>query len=173
MPRQPVAMKPQDVCLALQLSLTPDVGFRQIAESLAMSVGEAHNSAQRLRDSQIVLVSRLGVNPSALVEFLVHGVSYVFPGVLGPKVRGVPTAHSGPPLAEHFSPADPIVWPYASGSVRGALLLPLCPSAPKISEANPELYCLLTLVDALRVGHAREKKVARDLLESSILKNDL
>jgi hypothetical protein len=35
-------------------------------------------------------------------------------------------------------------------------------------EANPPLYRLLTIVDALRVGRSREKNLAQRLLEQEI-----
>jgi hypothetical protein len=42
------------------------------------------------------------VNRQAVLEFLVHGVRYVFPAVLGPEAQGVPTAAAAPALAERL-----------------------------------------------------------------------
>lgn len=169
---QLITLRPQDVCVALQLCLTPEVAFRDLAKSVAMSLGETHNATQRLRSARLVLVDRSVPNRPGLAEFLQHGVPYAFPGVLGPVSRGVPTAHSGPVLAAHLSGDDPVVWPHRSGNVRGATLAPLCPSAPSLADDNSELYELLTLVDALRVGRARERALAIELLRASILAHD-
>jgi hypothetical protein len=38
----------------------------------------------------------------AFLEFLEHGLQYVFPPKAGNMRRGAPTAHGGPPLAKYF-----------------------------------------------------------------------
>jgi hypothetical protein len=43
--------------------------------------------------------------------------------------------------------------------------VPLIPAVVTIWESNPDLYDMLTLVDALRIGRARERKLARQHLE--------
>jgi len=171
MPKVRVALRPHDVCVALQLCVTPEVAFRALAQSVGLSLGEAHNATQRLREARLVFPDRSAIQRPALLEFLTHGVPYAFPAHLGPEVRGVPTAHAGPLLAEHIGGA-PVVWSHSTGSVRGASIIPLCASAPEAASVNPELYDLLTLVDALRVGRARERSKARELLESVLLAPD-
>ena len=168
MSRQALALRPHDVCVALQLVLTPDVSFRELARSAGQSLGEAHNASKRLEIARLYLSHRKEVNKPALVEFLVSGVPYVFPGELGPETRGVPTAHSGPPLRDVVSSSTVIVWPSADGEARGQALTPLCAAAPKTIDANPALYRWLTIVDALRVGRARERNLAREALEREI-----
>ncbi|MCA1791586.1 MAG: hypothetical protein LC667_17570, partial [Thioalkalivibrio sp.] len=101
-------------------------------------------------------------------DLLVHGVPYVFPGQLGPDTQGVPTAHSGPALVERLSGADAIVWPSADGEMRGQALVPLCASAPDLVQGNAALYRWLTLVDALRVGRARDRSLAKDILREEL-----
>jgi hypothetical protein len=44
--------------------------------------------------------------------------------------------------------------------VRGTSLAPLYPAATTLPERAPEVYRLLTLVDAVRVGRARERGAA-------------
>lgn len=98
----------------------------------------------------------------ALREFVLHGARYSFPPVQGSVVRGVPTAYAGPSLRELFGTSDePIpVWPYPKGSARGVALQPLYPSVPRVTQSDPQLYDLLTLFDALRIGAARERELA-------------
>ncbi len=108
------------------------------------------------------------VNRLALSEFLAHGVRYAFPAVPGAQVQGVPTAHSAPPLSDHIVGTDPVVWPAGTGVVRGASLTPLLARAAELPEHCPPLYEALTLVDALRVGRARERAIAIRELEKHL-----
>ena len=75
-------------------------------------------------------------------------------------VRGIATAHSAPPLNNEIMSEEQFVWPYAKGTVRGHSIIPLYPSVPEAALKDAKLYELLALVDALRVGRAREKELA-------------
>ena len=100
-------------------------------------------------------------NRSALYEFLVHGLKYVFPAERGGITRGIPTAHSAAPLNAKLRGDDgPIVWPDAQGKLRGEALAPLHKSAKTAARNDSRVYELLALVDALRVGRAREREIA-------------
>ena len=168
MSQQVLALRPHDICVVLQLVLTPGVPFRELARLVGQSLGQAHNATKRLESARLYLSHRSEVNRPALVEFLVSGVPYVFPGELGPETRGVPTAHSGPALREAVAAHTLVVWPSANGEARGLSLAPLCASAPDTIDSNPPLYRWLTIVDALRVGRARERSIAREALEREI-----
>ena len=167
MSRQAISLRPHDVCVALQLVLTPRFAFRDIAEAVGLSVGESHNSVGRLEVARLFQSHQDKANVPALLEFLVNGVPYAFPGVLGPETRGVPTAHFGPAF-ESMSSVDPVVWPSARGRARGLGLPPLCKSAPELTDRNEVLYRWLTVVDALRIGRARDRGFARDLLKREL-----
>jgi hypothetical protein len=52
--------------------------------------------------------------------------------------------------------------------VRGSALLPLYPNLPLTAEKDQTLYELLALFDALRIGQAREREIARTLLEERL-----
>jgi hypothetical protein len=53
------------------------------------------------------------------------------------------------------------VWPDADGDVRGVTLDPLHKTVPKAARKDPVLlHELLALVDALRDGRARERRIA-------------
>ena len=157
--RQP-SLRPGDVAVALELALRPAEPFVPLARSVGISLGEAHNAVRRLRAARLLGPDERRVAASTLVDFLLSGVPYVYPGVLGPDARGVPTAWSAPPLAAEFGDADPVVWPSASGRLRGQSLTPLYPAAPALAATRPDLYELLALVDAVRVGRARERALA-------------
>ena len=101
------------------------------------------------------------VNRRALEEFLVHGLKYVFPARRGPLARGVPTAHSAPPLDKLIvDDGTPLVWPDSEGTVRGETLEPIYKTAPMAARRDPRLYTSLVLIDAIRAGRARERKLA-------------
>ena len=52
--------------------------------------------------------------------------------------------------------------------MRGSTLLPLYPKLPLAARADQCLYELLALFDSLRIGQARERELARSLLESRL-----
>lgn len=153
-------LKPHDVAVALQLVLEPDATYRGLAELVGVSQGEAHNAVKRLTHARLTAVDTRAVNRRALLEFLSNGVPYAFAEEPGADTRGVPTAHAAPPLADDFADAQPYVWPDLNGTARGQAVKPLYPGAPATVRDNPRLYELLALVDALRVGRARERQRA-------------
>lgn len=102
------------------------------------------------------------LNRSALLEFLLHGIRYVFPAEKGALTRGVPTGYAASPLKEFIATdGEPIpVWPHAEGPVRGYSFSPLHKNVPQAALRDARLYELLALVDALRDGRARERDLA-------------
>ena len=81
----------------------------------------------------------------------------------------MPTAIGGPVLRTHFEESvESPVWPDPEGKVRGPSLQPLSPSVVEASKKDEALYEVLTLVDALRVGAARERKIASEELEARL-----
>ena len=66
---------------------------------------------------------------------------------------------------------DPIpVWPDVYGGIRGVACHPIHPSIPKSLRENPDLsfYELLVLIDAIRLGRAREREIATILLNDRL-----
>ncbi|MEG4446282.1 hypothetical protein QUB47_34895, partial [Microcoleus sp. AT9_B5] len=57
------------------------------------------------------------------------------------------------------------VWPDPQGVVRGQAIAPLYRSVPQAASNDPELYALLSLIDAIRVGRVREQRLAASELE--------
>jgi len=162
------SLRPVDVVVALHLVLRPEDGYETVADLLAIGLGSGHRSVRRLMAGGLVLPHRRAVNRKALLDFLVCGVPHAFYAVVGAEAQGVPTAHAAPLLSEHIESAGRIVWPSVEGQVRGQGLIPLYEGAPGLVSREPELYGLLTLVDALRVGRARERRIASELLEARL-----
>jgi hypothetical protein len=161
-------LKPHDVVVALQLTLTPNAPYRALAESVGLSLGEIHNAIKRLTAARLLSVDRRIPRRTSLLDFLLKGVPYAFAAELGAESRGVPTAHAAPPLYAHFSTSDAVVWPFAEGKVRGPAVEPLYEEAPSLPSRNPDLYELLALVDALRIGRARERELATTILRERL-----
>lgn len=109
----------------------------------------------------------LRANARALLGLLEYGVKYVFPARPGPLGRGIPTAFAAPVLAnEVLSAGETIyVWPYACGSRMGQTIPPLFKTVPVAVQSDPDLYAMLALVDAIRLGNPRERTIARKRLE--------
>ncbi|HEX4602934.1 MAG TPA: hypothetical protein VH724_03000 [Candidatus Angelobacter sp.] len=129
-----------------------------------MSVSEVHAAVKRAEAAHLLHGPDLGGNPNgkALEEFLLHGLKYVFPAQHGAMTRGLPTSYAAEPLRRHIRAGDePLpVWPDPGGPVRGAAFEPLYRSVPAAARRDPCLYELLALVDAIRDGRARERKIA-------------
>ena len=162
-------LRAHDVAVALQLCLEPGLAYRPLADAVGLSQGETHNAVQRLVAARLVRGDTRAVNRGALLDFLTGGVPYAYATSIGAETRGVPTSHAAPPLKADFPNADAMVWPSADGKVRGAAVEPLYPAAPATARRNPALYELLALVDALRVGRARERQRARTFLRERLL----
>jgi DNA-binding Lrp family transcriptional regulator len=168
-PRSTVpSLRPHDVVVVLQLALRPQLPYAALAEAVGLSQGESHNAVKRLTAARLLRPGGRQPNRTALLEFLTSGVPYAFAAEPGPIVRGVPTAHSAPPLAAEVLDSDPVVWPSVEGQVRGASVEPLYPGAPATAQRNPDLYELLVLVDALRIGRARERQRAKAILHERL-----
>lgn len=162
-------LKPQDIAVALQLALTPGLTYAALAAATGISQGEVHNAVRRLRGARLVLTDSATVYRPALLEFLGAGVPYAFPAELGAESRGVPTAHAAGVLGEGFSTTESLVWPSVEGRVRGASVVPLYSGAAATAARNPALYELLALVDAVRLGRARERTRAKQVLRERVI----
>jgi hypothetical protein len=165
-------IKPQDIAILLKLVSLGDRKWRHIdlVASLGLSQTEISFSLNRCRTVGFLDSAKKKVMKVALLEFLVHGLKYVFPARPGPVSRGMPTAHSAAPLARSIvaSADDNYVWAYDNGRVRGQSIAPLYDKAPLAAEKDKALYELLALVDAVRAGRAREQALAVRELEARL-----
>jgi hypothetical protein len=112
---------------------------------------------------------KLGVpraNTKALFEFIVYGLKYVLPARAGELTRGIATGFAAPVLEKSLISAGEHVpvWPYARGNTMGMKVEPLFKTAADAARRDPEMYALLALVDAIRLGQPRERNLAAELL---------
>ena len=179
-------MKSQDIIVLLKLALlhqrisdhkVVEVGAfsaRGLEATLGISKSEVNASIRRSIEAGLAQKDRTSgypkANISALLEFIIHGLRYVFPVQPGAMVRGMATAAAAPVLKnELISAGDYIcVWPDAEGHEMGQSLKPLFKSVTIAAKRDSELYDLLALVDAMRLGNPRESNVAQALLEQRL-----
>lgn len=164
-------LKPQDVVVLLHIAGAPTTKtYQQLSLDLSMSASEVHQALRRAGESGLYDPLGKTVRTEALLEFLRYGLRYVYPAKRLPRGRGVPTGVSAEPLCGHFptSDGDDLVWPDPDGDSYGDGLEPLYKSVPFAARRNPALHRRLALVDAIRGGRARERKLAMDLLPEEI-----
>jgi hypothetical protein len=171
MKAQQPTMNPLDVVVLLKIISLGSSSWNQIplAESLAMSQSEISKSVARSRYAGLLDPSGKNVRKLALLDFLKYGIAVVFPQQPGAVVRGIPTAHSAPPLNKIIQSTEHYVWPSGKGTLRGQSIVPLYPSVVEAVQKDKELHELLAMVDAIRVGKAREKELAINELQNRIL----
>jgi hypothetical protein len=166
-------LKPQDIVILLKLVALNDTSWTNssIARSLNISPAEVGLSFKRTTAARLFDNRRHTPRITALEEFLVHGLKYVWPAVPGPMTRGMPTAYAAPPLKSIISQAPtawPPVWPSPTGLEQGYELKPLYESVIEAASRDSALYELLALVDAIREGRPREQKIAIDELKKRL-----
>jgi hypothetical protein len=160
-------MKSLDVVVLCKLYILQSEGkgnwtYAQLAEQVCQSVGETHASVKRLKVSRLFDEFTRSVIASALLEFLVHGIKYAFPAEIGPPARGIATSHSAPVLYDDVvqSGLDSYVWAFSKGAHKGVSVMPLSKNVPLAVQKDPLLYDFLALIDAIRIGKARERDEA-------------
>lgn len=163
-------MSSHDIVVLLKIA---DYGSQKwfqipLADALGISQSEISKSIQRSKFAGLLAPDGRTVMKNSLLDFLQFGLPFVFPQKPGPIVRGIPTAHSASPLNSDIQSSETYVWPYAKGTVRGQSILPLYPTIPKVALMDKNLHELLALVDALRVGRAREKDLAVKALKKRL-----
>lgn len=174
MKTQQPTMSPLDVVILLKIISMGNQSLAQkpLAEALFMSQSEISKSFARSKYAGLLDSTGKKVRKMALMDFLQYGIAVVYPQQPGSIVRGIPTAHSAAPLSEIIQSTEPYVWPSGKGTLRGQSIIPLYPSVVDAVQNDPKLHELLALVDALRVGKAREKELAISELKKRILNGE-
>ena len=87
----------------------------------------------------------------------------------GRLVKGIPTGIAAPIFKDKMVLGDePIhVWPYVHGTMKGIAIEPLFNNVAKsvAMTVDEDFYALLSLLDAIRAGRAREKNMAIKMLK--------
>lgn len=170
-------LRPQDVALLLKLVAQSHRSWlgKDLAQALHLSASEVSEALARCRFSRLLAADphALVVQRHALLDFLFYGLPYAFAVQPGAPARGLATGASAPPLVQTFGAEPAYVWLGAIGSQWGIAVEPLYPQAPAAAQHDCQLYGLLALTDALRLGRPREVKLARQLLEQQLTATSL
>ncbi|MFP4220589.1 MAG: hypothetical protein ACLFM4_09090 [Phormidium sp.] len=164
-------LKPQDVIILLKVHCWQgNWTYEQLALSLKTSTSVVYESLRRCEVSRLYHRNHRRVMRGALLEFLVHGVKYVFPATVGNLKRGIPTAHSAEPLKSLLVVSEPMpyVWAFPRGKVKGQEIKPLYKQLSEVIEDDRRFYEIVCLVDALRIGKVREQELAIAVLKERL-----
>ncbi len=149
---------------------------RGLASLTGISKTEVGKSLKRSISAGIAYYDRKNnlprVSRPIIYNFIIHGLKYVFPVSISLMTRGIPTSFASPALREHVETAGGLiyVWPDPEGKEMGQSIEPLFPSVPFAVRQDRQLYEFLALIDAIRLGNAREVKLAKIQLEKGLMK---
>ncbi len=147
---------------------------RSLSATLGVSKTEVHNSINRSLSVGLAYCDRntthLRVNKKILLNIIIHAIKYVFPATVSSMTRGIPTSFSSPALQKYVETAGDLiyVWPDPRGKKMGQSVLPLFSSVPFAVRRDKLLYEYLALIDAIRLGNAREVNLAKLQLEKGL-----
>jgi predicted transcriptional regulator len=163
-------MRPHDVVILLKIASkgSDEWLMKDLAYEVKISASEVSESFNRSVYAGLLSADKKRLMRTALLEFLEHGLKYVYPQQPGPLVRGMATAFSAEPLLNDIQANEQVVWPYAEGNIRGQAIEPLHPNVPSACMEDKNLYELLALIDALRIGRKREKQIAMEELKKRL-----
>lgn len=155
---------PQDLYVLSKLAcISGEWTFRGLSDELFLSTSQIHAALRRAKTAGLYLPDRKRLNRLALEEFIIHGVKYSFAVERGGLSVGLPTSFAAPPLSKNIvCSADTIVpvWTSTQGNQKGYAIEPLHPAAPQAAFLDKNFYEFLALIDGLREGRARERKLA-------------
>lgn len=139
-----------------------DWTYRALASTLEVPHALVQRALQRAEEAGLYSGANRSVHRANLEELILHGLRFLAPAKLGSVVAGIPAAWAASPMASLIrESADlPPVWAAAHGHVRGQALPPLHESAIHAAEHQPRLSELLSIIDSIRAGDVRIRKVA-------------
>jgi hypothetical protein len=164
-------MRPQDIVVLLKILTIHKQPwqYRDFSRELYLSVSEISESLSRSHLAGLVDESKRIVRRRALLEFIEFGLHYVFPQQPGAFVTGFPTAHSHPFFSKKIITEQQYVWQDTDGKLKGFAIQPLYQKVTRAIRTDEDLYRLLAAIDIVRVGNARELKIALNELAQYIL----
>lgn len=167
-----VVLRPLDIVILLKVHLKEGQSWSQmgLASELGISSQSVNAGLKRAQLARLYDPYRKVIIRSLLLEAIIHGIRFFVPAVRGEASKGMPTAWAGPHLQTLLMPSNdpPPVWPTPLGEIEGYAFEPLHESVPHAAARDYELYELLTLVDAIREGDARSRRLAGEELRARI-----
>lgn len=169
--KEHTGMRPHDLIIlcAVLLQKKDDWFMKDLAHKLTLSQSEISESLHRSMQVGLIGPEKRLVQKLNLMEFLHHGLKYIFPAIPGTLDRGMPTAVSAKPLADQLNSSYEYIWPVPGGEMNGITIPPLYAKLPKACQEWESLYRVVTLIDTLRMNqNAREVEIAVDLLNREL-----
>ena len=163
----------------LEVFVASRLSIRGLAAETGISKSEISQSLKRNYFAGLAKPDRQNdlprANLRALLEFVVHGLRFVFPVKPAELTRGIATGLAAPVLQGQLMTAGELapVWPDAKGNSKGQAIAPLFKSVTFAVRKDPQLYEYLALADAIRMGQPRERTFASELLEKILLRKRL
>ena len=145
--------------------------LRELARALHVDHTLVHRSLKRAETASLYATDTKTVNRANFEELMSHAARFIAPARLGELTTGVPAAWGAEPISTIIRqpPQEPPpVWPDANGNVRGQTLRPLHKAAVQASRESPELAHLLSILDSLRAGDVRVRKIAAHSLHETL-----
>lgn len=177
-----MVIKPQDIVVLSKLIASErqqrEWTQNSMANELCLSPSQINSALKRLVSAGLVTPYHPPKKPQVIYlaceEFFIYGLKYVFPAKPGKIARGIATSYAAPSFNNEVSLGSEAipVWPFGEGEVRGASIEPLYSSVPKSISKYPDplFYDILSLLDAIRSGRARDRQIAIKKL-AAILKS--
>lgn len=161
-------LKGQDVVVlaALMDKRGEAESYQELGRRVCLSASETHAVVKRLQTAAL-LTSDCRVLKRNAIEFLVHGLRYLFPfRPIGGVARGLATSYAAPVARGAFATTGSIsVLNCASGETMGQPFDPLYETAPEAARNDGTLYDRLAFFDMLRGGRLRERQFANSKLK--------
>ena len=167
-------MKPQDIVILAKIVLLKGKSWTTVslAQDLYLSQSEISKSLKRSQLAKLYNSKTKMVFKSALFDFLIKGIRYVFPAEVGRISTGVATSISCEVLRDLIVSDDNYVWPCIDGNIRGESIKPLYEKVPLVALKDSKLHEVLALIDVIRFGRVREVEIAQDLLKQRICEDE-
>jgi len=157
---------------------------RGLGSSLGISKTEVGASLRRCMDNNLLILRNISnknnisliesdwiINKKALFEIIKYAVPYLYPPQQLGFDYGILTGFSAPVLSKELTSAgsSSIIWPSEYGTAYGQALEPIYKTVAFASKNDNFVYNCFALIDAYRLGKAREKDIAIKLIEKEIL----
>ena len=164
--RKHTGMRPHDIPILVKVFITQEKPWliKDLATSLYISQSEVSESLHRSMYAGLIDEHKQRIYTQGFYEFIIYGLRYVFPQKPGHMARGIPTAHSHPALESKFVSKTKYVWPHPDGEDVGFAIEPFYLKQSKAILEDEQLYFIMSLIEMIRVGKAREVNYARTQL---------
>ncbi len=162
-------MRPQDIAILIKVMSKKDPNWfiKDLAHELFISQSEVSESLHRSMYAGLIDGNKEKVQKQNFLEFIMHGLRFVYPQQPGTIIRGMPTAHSHPRIQNKFISEMKFVWPDPEGNDMGLSIEPFYAKQVDAAKTDEFFYYTLCLIDMIRVGKQREVSFAKEELANT------